>query len=276
MMNKPFICIAGRNTIAVRSLKYLIEEFDYEKEKLLAIVSSNDDGIDKYQLSFKKYVLENSIETISLQEAYRIENLIFISLQYDVILRPNKFLSAELFNIHFSLLPEYKGMYTSALPILHGRNKSGVTLHLIDDGIDTGEIIDQQTVNINQDDTSKDLYEKYTDFGVILFKKNLNSLINKKYIATKQDSLMSSYFSKKSIDYNNLIIDLNKTAFQIKNQIRAFTYEGLQFPKIFNIEIKKAIIIDEKSKGKAGTIIEDKKDFLIINTVDFQLKLIKK
>ncbi|MBN2894198.1 MAG: hypothetical protein JXL97_20170 [Bacteroidales bacterium] len=275
-MNKPFICIAGRNTIAVRSLKYLIEEFDYEKEKLLAIVSSNDDGIDKYQLSFKKYVLENSIETISLQEAYRIENLIFISLQYDVILRPNKFLSAELFNIHFSLLPEYKGMYTSALPILHGRNKSGVTLHLIDDGIDTGEIIDQQTVNINQDDTSKDLYEKYTDFGVILFKKNLNSLINKKYIATKQDSLMSSYFSKKSIDYNNLIIDLNKTAFQIKNQIRAFTYEGLQFPKIFNIEIKKAIIIDEKSKGKAGTIIEDKKDFLIINTVDFQLKLIKK
>ena len=56
---------------------------------------------------------------------------------------PKNFLNARLYNIHFSYLPAYKGMFTSALPIKNGEVDSGVTLHKIESGIDTGDIIDQ-------------------------------------------------------------------------------------------------------------------------------------
>ena len=69
--------------------------------------------------------------------------IFFISLEFDKIINTSLFKTTNLFNIHFSLLPRYKGMYTSILPILNGDKISGVTLHKIDRGIDTGDIIDK-------------------------------------------------------------------------------------------------------------------------------------
>ena len=57
------------------------------------------------------------------------------------IIKTKNFKSNKLFNLHFSLLPSYKGMHTSAFPILNGEKYSGVTIHKIDNGIDTGDII---------------------------------------------------------------------------------------------------------------------------------------
>ena len=67
----------------------------------------------------------------------------FISLEYHRLIDPLKFVTSKLYNPHFSLLPAYKGMYTSALPLLNDEKDAGVTLHHIDSGIDTGDIIDQ-------------------------------------------------------------------------------------------------------------------------------------
>ena len=80
---------------------------------------------------------------ISLNQAYRIPNLIFISIHYDKIIKIENFKTKNLYNFHFSLLPKYKGMHTGAHPIINGENYSGVTLHKIDNGIDTGDVIDQ-------------------------------------------------------------------------------------------------------------------------------------
>lgn len=139
------ICIAGKNNIAVEITKYLKKKDDIE---ILAIPNSADNGIDGWQKSFYKFCLENSIPIISLEEAHKIENLIFLSLEFDKIVKPYEFLSDKLFNIHFSLLPKYKGMYTSALPILNNEKETGVTLHKIDTGIDTGEIIAQRKIKM--------------------------------------------------------------------------------------------------------------------------------
>ncbi|MBQ8080233.1 MAG: hypothetical protein IJ236_09800 [Oscillospiraceae bacterium] len=73
---------------------------------------------------------------------YDTEDLIFLSAEFDRLIRPDKFRSQELYNIHFSLLPRYKGCYTSVHPLLHGDTTTGVTFHRIRRGIDTGEIID--------------------------------------------------------------------------------------------------------------------------------------
>ena len=62
-------------------------------------------------------------------------------------------------------------MFTSSLPLLYGDEYSGVTLHKIDDGIDTGDIIDQIKFNISSIDSARDLYFKYLENGLILLKK---------------------------------------------------------------------------------------------------------
>ena len=140
---------------------------------------------------------------------YNIKDLKFFSLEYSQLIKPQLFESNHLVNIHFSLLPAYKGMYTSAHPLLNGES-SGVTLHKIDSGIDTGDIISQLKFDINLNDTARDLYMKYLLFSLKLFKENFKNILNDNYSTVPQEKINSSYFSKKSIDYSNLKIDFKE------------------------------------------------------------------
>ena len=79
---------------------------------------------------------------------YINKNLIFISIEYENIINTNKFLSTELFNFHFSLLPKFRGCHTNFYQIYFGEKKSGVTLHKIDNGIDTGAIISKFNIKL--------------------------------------------------------------------------------------------------------------------------------
>ncbi|MBP8604998.1 MAG: hypothetical protein KBI46_04035 [Phycisphaerae bacterium] len=211
-----------------------------------------------------------------LSEIYSLENLYFFSLEYDKILNPALFRTGELFNIHFSKLPAYKGMYTSAWPILNGEDKTGVTLHKIDRGIDTGEIIDQIEFPIEFADTCRDLYFKYNRFGCELFKSNICNILSKQYTARPQSWYGSSYYSKASIDYGCIKIDLNKTAFEIHNQIRAFIFPEYQLPQIHGCSIIGSEILNKASTFKAGHLVEEKPEFMVIATIDYDLKLFKK
>ena len=87
--------------------------------------------------------MKNNFRLISLSKLYKIKNLILISIEYEKIINIKKFLSNELYNFHFSLLPKYRGCHTNFYQIFNGEKNSGVTLHKIDGGIDTGPIIDQ-------------------------------------------------------------------------------------------------------------------------------------
>ncbi len=89
-------------------------------------------------------------------------------------------------------------MYTSAWPILNGEEKSGVTLHCIDSGIDTGDIIDQISFQLEENETAKSLYLKYIRFGTELVIKNLPSLIAGNFVKSKQSAKKSTYYSKKA------------------------------------------------------------------------------
>jgi len=76
---------------------------------------------------------------------------------------PPSFVSAlegKLINIHPSLLPEFKGAHAVRDALQAGVSKTGVTIHFVDEGIDTGEIIAQSEVLIQPGDTEKDLHER--------------------------------------------------------------------------------------------------------------------
>ncbi|MBD2197613.1 MULTISPECIES: methionyl-tRNA formyltransferase [Calothrix] len=269
------ICIAGQNDIAVKSTSFLISEKIVLPEDLIVCFNQADTGKDLFQKSFKKYSQEHNLVNAKLEDLYNINNLLFISLQYDKIIFPEKFKSNLLFNIHFSLLPKYKGMYTSVWPILNGDQYSGVTLHTIDAGIDTGEIIDQIKFDINFHDTSRDLYLKYIEHGIYLFKKNIYDLVSGHYKTVQQSAIESSYYSKCSINFSNISINLNKSAFEIRNQIRAFNFKEYQIPVIYGFKIVSANILDSITRKKPGTILYSTQDYIDISTIDYDLRLNK-
>lgn len=267
------ICIAGKNSIAIAGLRYVLEK--YSDLEILYLPNSADDGVNGWQPSFKKFGASTRAKQVRLLDLYSEPKLTFLSLEFAEIIRPNLFNSAELFNIHFSLLPKYKGMYTSAIPLLNGEVKSGVTLHKIDRGIDTGPVIDQWEFDIEITDTAKDLYAKYLEYGEKLFKKNIDAVISGAYVSTPQQAFGSTYYSRKSIDYSNVSIDFNKSAYQVHNQFRAYTFREYQLPTFHGWEIGGSRILEQESGRKPGEIIEETDDYFIISTIDYNVMLRK-
>ena len=275
-MGKPVVCIAGKNDIAIECLKWLIDNYSYQLSDVVACVNASDTGVDGVFNSYKKYCIENNVDIVSIKSLLGDPRLYFFSLQFDKLIDPLEFSSDKLFNVHFSFLPEYKGMYTSVLPILHGKTYSGVTLHEIDRGIDTGDIVDQIKIDIDFDDTSKDLYLKYIDYGIRLFKKNFKKIINNEFSTKKQSSTGASYYSKKSINFSKLKIDIRKTAFEIHNSIRAFYFSGMQKPMILGVPVIGSQIKESVSREKGvGAILLDTEEYFDISTIDYDIRLYK-
>ncbi len=269
------VCIAGKNDIATRFTMWLLKENIIDKKDLVVCFNKSDNGFDSFQHSFRKYCKEQNLLEASLDQLYSIEQLRFFSLEFDRIIDIHKFASDNLYNIHFSLLPSYKGVYTSAWPLLNGEDKSGVTLHVIDQGIDTGDIIAQHEFPVKDNDNCRDMYFKYTKYGTDLLKENFLKVVKGDYITQKQSASGSSYYSKSSINYANLEIDLNKTAYEIRNQIRAFTFAEYQVPVIHEYQINSSEILGSSSQLKPGTILHMADAHIDITTIDYDLRLIK-
>lgn len=269
------VCIAGKNNIAVEILIYLVQ-IGIKKENIYIISNKTDDGKDNWQRSLLKKANKMDIEIRNLEDVYSIENLLFLSLEFDKIVNPNKFKSNKLFNIHFSLLPKYKGMFTSIMPILNNEKATGVTLHKIDKGIDTGEIIAQKEFEIDLMDNARDVYHKYIHYGILLLKECLEKLLKNEFIESKPQNLKeSSYFSKNSIDFKYINIDLNQTAINIHNQIRAFNFREYQVPKVFDTKIISSKPLNSSSNKQAGSVLFENDICFTISTIDNDIVLYK-
>ena len=270
---KIIVCLAGKNEIGVYGLQLLVKNFG--NENIRVVCNSTDEGFDTWQPSLLKAAIQSKVKVISLNDCYDINNLVFLSLEFNKIVDPKKFKDASLFNIHFSNLPAYKGMYTSAMPLLNGESEGGVTLHEIDSGIDTGNIIDQITFDIESEETARDLYRKYLDYSKVLLEENLSDIVFGKTISKPQLSIGSSYYSSKSIDYKNLEVNLNATAQEIKNQIRAYTFPEYQLPKVHGFYINSADILSKRSSSKSGELIKTSEQKINISTIDYDLSLFR-
>ena len=269
------ICIAGKNNIAVDVCRYVVEHFP--QARVYGIVNRNEIGEDGWQKSYLKYIQSESKVTLAtMEQMYGIEDLVFLSAEFDRIIRPHLFKTKNLYNIHFSLLPAYKGCYPSVWPILNGEEYVGVTLHKMEAGIDTGDIIAQKKFRLSSKETSFSLYHKFIENGTLLVTQYVDKLISNRYKSHPQPSEGSTYYSQKSIDYANLTIDLNVTATQLDRQLRAFHFPVFQLPKIYGCEIEKSRITYEKSVEKAGRILNETNRTIKLATIDYNIILYKK
>ncbi len=172
-------------------------------------------------------------------------------------------------NIHPSLLPRYRGPNPYMQVIKRGEKKSGVTIHLMDENLDTGPILLQKEIDILPNDTGKELRERTYFATRILLKEFFAKIQKEVIIPIKQNESRASYFGniaevEKMLDFRN------KTAEELYATIRALhpwlpCYITIG-NKFLSINPYKCSIINTQEKGCAGEIIakdENKKSLTI-------------
>jgi len=239
-------CIAGKNQCSINALEYLLKREDIDNENIIVCVNEDDDGNDNWQPSLKKLSNYNYIKIFPLEDLYKIDNLYFFSLEFDKIIKTANFQTDKLFNFHFSLLPKYRGCHTNYLQIRNGEVNTGVSCHLIDDGIDSGDIIEKSMFEININDTAKDNYIKLMECASELFIKLFDKLINGDYNLEKQDEQSATYYSRSHVNYEQETINFNQEKIKIHNEIRSLIFPPYQYPLINGVKIKKSKLVNDK------------------------------
>lgn len=262
------IVIAGKNNIAVHAVENLIKKIG--ADSVGVIPNKTDNGIDGWQRSLKAFAFNNGIKIFDLNSIQEEKSVkLFLSLEFDQLVDPARMPTNQIYNIHFSALPKYKGMYTSVWPILNGDGTSGVTLHRIDRGIDTGSICAQKIFDLGVDDRCSDLYRKYIENSIQLFDENIDALINGQLTETAQNHHGSTYYSRKSINFQEIKIDFNVTAWQLQRQIYAYTFRVYQLPSVLGKSVVEVKITNQPSILKPGTIFNVTEKFVEVACVDY-------
>ena len=123
-------------------------------------------------------------------------------------------------NIHPSLLPRYRGPNPYIQVIKRGEKKTGVTIHLIDENLDTGPILMQKEIDILPTDTGKELRERTYITARILLKEFLEKIQKEVIIPIKQNETRATYYG--NIDEIEKMLDFkNKSAEELYATIRA-------------------------------------------------------
>ncbi len=260
------IGFAGTSDISRSVLQHLIEH-DYKIELVLTKPDSVNGRGHKLQPSAVKLLaIEHKIsilqpvsflkeaDSITKIESYNLDLMIVIS--YGLIL-PQRLLNSPKFgcvNIHVSLLPKFRGAAPIQRAILSGEEKSGITLIKMDAGLDTGDILLQREINIEEDYTSADLERKLTILGNEMIIDYLNSYNT--IIPEPQPLHGISYAHK--IDKQEATINWHDSAKLITRKIKAFNPSPGCKTTLDNNSIKiwNAILIDNKCNDECGVIID--------------------
>jgi len=123
------------------------------------------------------------------------------------------------FNLHASLLPNYRGAAPIHWAIINGETKTGVTTFFIDEKIDTGAIILQEEISIEPDETVGSLHDKLMDLGSELVLKTVR-LIENNSVSTTVQPLQANLKTAYKLNRDNCKIDWNDSIDNIYNKIR--------------------------------------------------------
>ena len=170
---------------------------------------------------------------------------------YGQILRPNllELPRYGCVNVHGSLLPRWRGAAPIQASILAGDAETGITIMLMDEGIDTGNMLSQRALPIADDDTAEALFAKLAPLGAELLIETLPKYLSGETQPQKQPEEGATY--AKMLKKADGELDFSKTAQELERQIRAFTpwpgsffeWEGMR------VKIHRAGVDKRKSPG---------------------------
>lgn len=180
-------------------------------------------------------------------------------------------------NVHGSLLPQYRGAAPIQWAVINGDKKTGITTMYMDVGMDTGDMILKEEVEIGPDETTGELWDRLSKIGGQLLVKTLQQIENGTAPRTQQgdDFSMAPMLDKEmsKIDWNN------KSANEIKNLVRGLdpimgTYSYLDGKKIKIWKVD--VLPTDDSNVENGTVVKaDSKEGLYIKAKDGIIKVLE-
>ncbi|HJC10267.1 MAG TPA: methionyl-tRNA formyltransferase [Candidatus Blautia merdigallinarum] len=178
-------------------------------------------------------------------------------------------------NVHASLLPAYRGAAPIQWAVINGEKESGVTIMQMDEGLDTGDMIDKVVVPLAQDETGGSLFDKLSQAGARLCVKVLKDLEEGKAVREKQPeestTPYASMISKKMGEIN-----WSQPAGSIEQLIRGLDPWPSAYTKLQGKTLKlwKARVVEEKQeKGRPGEVVQVEKEAFFVQTGEGILKI---
>lgn len=283
----------GTPDFALESLKALYEA----KYDIIGVVTNIDKpkgrGMKMVASPVKEYAIEKNLQVYQpikvrnnpefLEEVKKLNPDLICVVAYGKIL-PQELLDIPKYgcvNVHGSLLPKYRGAAPIQWAVLNGDKKTGVTTMFMNAGMDTGDVILKEKVEIGEDETTGELWDRLKTIGANLLIKTVKEIENGTATRTKQpeEGTMAPMLSKEmaKIDWKN------KTANDIKNLVRglnpimgAYTFldgKKIKFWKVQTLTenelLEKFQELEEYkyhlNKMQAGTVLfsDDKKGLFI-------------
>lgn len=157
-------------------------------------------------------------------------------------------------NVHGSLLPKYRGAAPIQWSIIDGETKTGVTTMQMDDGIDTGDMLEVLETEIGENETAGELFDRLAEMGGKLIVSTLSKLEKGELTPIPQDHEKSNY--AKIISKEMALIDFNMSAENVFNLIRGFNPWPIAYTIIGDKRLK--VFAAEKIgsvNGKAGEVV---------------------
>ncbi len=277
-MEKLRIVFMGTPEFAVGILDTIIKN----KYEIVGVITAADKPAGRGQKikysAVKEYALANDLKLLqpaNLKDEGFLSELKNLNANLQVVVAfrmlPEvvwKMPTLGTFNLHASLLPEYRGAAPINWAIINGETKTGVTTFFIDDNIDTGAMITSKEITISENENAGLLHDRLMNLGSEAVVETLDLIENNKLALTIQaenDDIKTAY----KLNKENCKIDFSKTGEEIHNLIRGLSPYPASWCFIsddkeeWNVKIYEAKFISEEHFLIAGKIIYGKKEMKI-------------
>ncbi len=214
----------------------------------------------------------------SVKDGMALETLKELNPDLIVVVAYGKILPAEILNlpkygcinVHASLLPRHRGASPIQWSIVCGDKQTGVTTMLMDEGMDTGDMLLQKSTPIFDSDNSNSLHDRLCEMGSSLLIETIEALITESITPIKQPSEGVTYapIIKKEMAQ----IDFSQSADKIISKIHGFDPWPCAYFMLYGKRIKVYNALKSEMCGFAGEVLESK-DKLIIGCGDTSIEL---
>lgn len=280
------IVFFGTPAIALKSLEYL---YNSDKINVLAVVTQPDKPAGrghKIQMSvIKQFALEHNLPVFQpksirkepeiQEELKKLNPDFFVTFAFGQILSQEvlDIPKCETINLHASLLPRYRGANPIQRAIINGDKETGICTMITELGLDCGDVCMREKIEIPNDMTCVDLFEKISDISPALLEKTLVGLVEKTIIPEKQCETGVCMANKLTKEETK--IDWTKPAEEIHNLVRGI----YKFPSAYFMHNDKVVKVLEtrviEGNGTCGEFVKVTKEGIEVGCGKDCLLLIK-
>lgn len=290
----PRIVFMGTPEFAVESLRVLVENGYH----LVGVVTMPDKQIGKHQSTLqasavKQYALSQNLPLLQpdkLKDPDFLEQLRAWKADLQIVVAFRMLPEAVwnmpehgTFNLHASLLPQYRGAAPINWAIINGEKQTGVTTFFLTHEIDTGKIIAQEKIQINETDNAEIIHDQLMRIGAELVLKTVDVIISGNVETIEQQKFLSDETTLKpapKIFKETCRIDWHKTTKEIYDFVRglapyptAWTDLKTVQGETITLKVFETEKIIKMHNFSAGSIVLDRKEQLDIATTDGFIRL---